>query len=122
MSYPKPRPSWLPPEPTPENPEPDKTAPAPEESLLADIYAKMRIDGYDLEDLISVVDAEESGWTDEDRKRLDKAAVLLKVGMKIVKKVLKSHGFRSLKPIILTSEQAKAFGEDPGMPIIVERG
>lgn len=74
--------------------------PTPEEEVLKDTYQKLRLDGYDLEELLAVIADPRLGWSDYDQKRLDKGIVLLKVGMKYLKKTLKGHGFRELKPAV----------------------
>lgn len=48
---------------------------------------------------IAAIEIETETYTDEDEnKAFDKAIVLLKVGAKLIKKILKDRGFRELKP------------------------
>lgn len=39
---------------------------------------------------------EQGGFTEEQLKELDKAAVIIKAGAKLVKRVLRQHGFRRM--------------------------
>lgn len=65
-----------------------------ETDILAMTYQNLRIDGIELEELIGGA----KHLSDRDRKRLDKAVTVMKVGMKLIKKVLKAYGYRELKP------------------------
>ncbi len=62
-------------------------------SLLA-VYTELRSAGIDLEVLIA-----DAGLEDDEIKRLDKAATVMKVAFKMVKRVLRARGaVGSLKP------------------------
>lgn len=84
-------PRWYPPEPKREPPPaaPEKERePTPTEDVLLDAYQCLRLDIDELEQIIGGGD----GLTEDDLKRLDKAVTLIKVGAKMVKRVLRAHG------------------------------
>ena len=83
---PTPKPGWPHPKPAPE--------PTKESALLLETYKSLRLDCIELEELIG----NGRGLSDKDLKRLDKAVTVMKVSFKIVKKVLRRHGFREMKP------------------------
>lgn len=91
--------------------------PPPENNLLAHIYGELRHHGDELESLLGALDIDPRGFTEEDRKRLDKAVVVMKVGFKIVKRVLRNHGFRGrLKtdaPAQVAARQALSKDQQP---------
>ena len=58
-------------------------------TILGADHARLRDLTDDIEDLIS----DEMAWTEKDQKRLDKAVVLVKVGAKLIAKVLKANGY-----------------------------
>lgn len=63
----------------------------PTDQLALHTYNNLRFTCHELEELIG------EGWddlTEKDRKRLDKAVTVMKVGFKIMKKVLKSRARR----------------------------
>lgn len=64
-----------------------------ENDRLERAYVKMRLAVIDIEVLLD----DPSLFSQKQRKRLDKAVTVIKVGMKIVKLVLKSLGFTKLK-------------------------
>lgn len=73
--------------------------PRPESSVdvLAQTYCDLRRNCIDLEEIIAGCQVEEDGLSEEDLKRLDKAATVMKVSFKLVKKVLGRHGRHGLK-------------------------
>lgn len=56
-------------------------------------YNDLRFTCHELEELIASVEGD-PGWSEKDLKRLDKAVTVMKVGFKILKKVLKSRARR----------------------------
>ena len=73
------------------------TSPAtPSEQKLIGIYSSTRLDIMELEHLI----ADGEGLSEQDLKRLDKAVTVIKVGFKLVKLVLKKHGYQKTKPTV----------------------
>ena len=44
--------------------------------------------------------ADGEGLSEQDLKRLDKAVTVIKVGFKLVKLVLKKHGYQKTKPTV----------------------
>jgi hypothetical protein len=90
-SYPSWR--WTPPT---DDPVPDRSDenPTPTEDRLRRDYANLRLDCADLEELLGSLP---SDLTAKDLKRLDKAVTVMKVGFKIVAKVLRKHGFDTSK-------------------------
>lgn len=85
------------PAPPPKPPEWPIDAPATEQHLHQ-AYANYRIETAELEHLLAGAD----DLTEDEQKRLDKAVVLIKVGAKLIKKVLRGRGWRRLKPAELT--------------------
>lgn len=93
-------PRWIEPTPLRREPKPSAPKPAPEpetpkdptptEDLLARTYAGLRLEIAELEVLM----AGGEGLSERDLKRLDKGVVLMKVGAKLVKRVLRTHGAR----------------------------
>jgi hypothetical protein len=65
------------------------------DGLAIDQYNNLRFTCHELEELISVVE-DHPDWSEKDLKRLDKAVTVMKVGFKIMKKVLKSRAKRSV--------------------------
>ena len=68
--------------------DPNAPSPTDDEMMLFDNFCSMRLDIIALEQLI-----EAGEWTEQDVKRLDKVVTVIKVGMKLMKKVLRSHGY-----------------------------
>jgi hypothetical protein len=73
--------------------------PTPSEKRLARIYQECRLAVIHLEELIEEA-SEKDELTAEDLHRLDKAVVVQKVGFKIVKRILRKHGFKGLKKAV----------------------
>jgi hypothetical protein len=69
---------------------PERYVPTIVEDMLLSAYRTLRLDAHDLEELIG---SNPDGLTEQDLKRLDKALVLMKAGFKVVKKVLRAHGY-----------------------------
>lgn len=78
--------------------------PVPEQLVLATLYQTLRMDMEEFESLIGAPLTPQV-FTEQDLKRLDKAAVLINTGLKITKKVLKSQGFTKLKPVPFVDDQ-----------------
>lgn len=77
------------PKPTPERPVPPKEPSETEQRLLRD-YQNLRLDITAVEEVLGVAD---SDLSEAERKRLDKAVVLMRVGAKLVKRTLRERGF-----------------------------
>lgn len=77
--------------------------PSVTEDLLARAYADLRADCIAVEEIIGALNERPGGFTDKDLKRLDKGVTVIKVGFKLIKMVLRTHGFRNrLKPVPAT--------------------
>ena len=63
------------------------------EKKTVDEYKDLRITLHNIEQLIDNKD-----WNEEESKRLDKSLVVLKLGAKMLKKILKDRGWKELKP------------------------
>jgi hypothetical protein len=74
-----------------------------EADKLAQIYQKFRLVGIELEEFIDANTPTVADMTELDTHRLDKCSVVLKMGFKQIKMILKSHGLTKLK------QQAKQF-------------
>lgn len=81
------------PRPRPEKPPADE--PTPESDAVLHTYQNMRLDCIELEELIG----NGEGLSEKDLKRLDKAVTVIKVGFKLIKMVLRAHGYRQVKPV-----------------------
>ena len=73
--------------------------PEQKDELAVSQYNSLRFTCHELEELISSVEGED-GWTEKDLKRLDKAVTVMKVGFKILKKVLKSRAKRPVLEVV----------------------
>lgn len=72
-------------------------SPSAGEKALLLIYGDLRLDCDQLEEMLG---APSSDLTEKDLKRLDKAVTIIKVGFKLIKKVLRAHGYvERLKPV-----------------------
>jgi len=74
-----------------------------EAEKLAKIYQKFRLVGIELEEFIDANTPPVLDMTELDTHRLDKCSVVLKMGFKQIKMILKIHGLVQLKT------QAKKF-------------
>jgi hypothetical protein len=89
----------------------DPAGPAPDEKpsetdYLARSYANLRFECADLEDIIG---AKDCGLNPKDLKRLDKAVTVMKVGFKIIARVLRAQGYETGRKRL---EAAAAFNAD----------
>ena len=85
-----------------------KQIPTHQETKLIKFYKNLRTATIGIEQMIE--DLESAGcetFSNQDLHRLDKAVVVCKVGFKMVKKILKSHGFKGLKAEAMKEEAEK---------------
>lgn len=83
----------------PSQPKEDKPK-TPQSEAVFTVYKNMRLDGIELEEIIG----NGEGLTAKDLKRLDKAVTVIKMGYKIIKMVLRAHGYREMKPARVEAE------------------
>lgn len=76
------------PQPTPKRPEPPKKPTDTEQHLLSG-YQNIRLDVETVEEILG----SENDLSDFERKQLDKAVVLMRVGSKMLKTILRKRGF-----------------------------
>lgn len=84
--------------------EPEKPGDKETESLLIADYQSIRLDIAEIEKIAG----SDRGLTDDEIKRLDKSIVLMKVGAKMIKKILRARGYRELKPVTLRTDEPAA--------------
>lgn len=82
--------------------EPEKPGDAETEILLIADYQSIRLDIAEIEKV-----AGSDRLTDDEQKSLDKSVVLMKVGAKMIKKILRARGYRELKPASLRVDGAQ---------------
>ena len=82
-----------------------KQIPTYQEAKLIAFYKKLRAATVGIEQLIEDLESADcETFSDQDLHRLDKAVVVSKVGFKMVKMILKTHGFKGLKAEAMKEE------------------
>ncbi len=81
--------------------EPEKPEDKPTEDRLLRDYRNLRLDIHEMEELAAGSDA---NLSEDDQKDMDKAIVLMKIGAKYIKQILRRRGYRKLKPAELLVE------------------
>lgn len=90
--------------------------PSKEEKRLIRLYKKLRLATVDVEQLIEDIQSQnfikltpkpKHKFSGIDLHRLDKAVVVSKVAYKMIKRILKKHGFKGLKSEAMREENKK---------------
>jgi hypothetical protein len=84
----------------------------PHESLLVEAYGELRLQCIQIEEVIAASGADNL-LTLEELTRLDKAVTVMKVGFKLVKKVLAKRGHTGIKKAAIERRATAPAGEPP---------
>lgn len=79
---------------------PDPAAPEGprrEVEKVTDLYCRLRNDCEEFEELLGSWGTDPGELTAKDLKRLDKATTVLKIGFKLMKKVMKAHEAKTVR-------------------------
>lgn len=68
-----------------------------QESIMASTYMNLRAECIGLEEQLAALQNDSDEFSGHDLSELDKAVTVMKVGFKLMKRVLKKHGYTNLK-------------------------